>query len=112
MTTASHRSPVAADHSLIILLGWRVDFCRRRRSVLEALSGVLTHGAVASDARWVWLLSASWCGRRGDVRADMLCDPTGRCCGPSRAHVVDTPLGGAIAVKSSAGLCFPSIAGC
>ena len=48
MTTASHRSPVAADHSLIILLGWRVDFCRRRRSVLEALSGVLTHGAVAS----------------------------------------------------------------
>jgi hypothetical protein len=71
------------------------------------------HDAVAGVGKMgVWLLSASWCGRRRDVRADMLCDPTGRCCGPSLAHVVDTPLGGAIAVKSSTGPCFPSTADC
>jgi hypothetical protein len=70
------------------------------------------HDAVAGVGKMgVWLLSASWCGRRRDVRADMLCDPTGRCCGPFFALVVDTPLGGAIAVKSSTGLCFPSTAG-
>ena len=60
----------------------------------------------------VWLLSTSWCWHRRDARADMLCDPTGRCCGPSLAHVVDTPHGGAIAVKSSTGPRWPSIAGC
>jgi len=53
------------------------------------------HDAVAGVGKMgVWLLSASWCGRRRDVRADMLCDPTGRCCGPSLAHVVDISLGG------------------
>jgi len=71
------------------------------------------HDAVAGVGKMgVWLLSACWCGRRRDVRADMLCDPTGPCCGPFFALVVDTPLGGAIAVKSSTGLCFPSTAGC
>ena len=74
------------------------------------LSGILRMTRLPASG--VWLLSASWCWRRRDVRADMLCDPTGRCCGPSLAHVVDTPLGGAIAVKSSTGLCFPSTAGC
>jgi len=71
------------------------------------------HDAVAGVGKMgVWPLSASWCWRRRDARADMLCDPTGRCCGPSLAHVVDTPLGGVFAVKSSTGLCFPSTAGC
>ena len=59
-------------------------------------------------AATVWLLSASWFRRRRDVRADMLCDRTGRWCGPSIAHVVDTPLRGGHCGEVIYRLCFPS----
>ena len=75
-------------------LGGRVDFLwtrRRCRSRKHSLAFPFRTARLATVAQiGVWLLSASSCGRRGDVRADMLCNPTDVAADRLRAHVVRT----------------------